>query len=391
MKNYEELIKQKKIPQLFVFGMYRSGTTVIARSLAGENKIAFASDPIRPLFNCYRSALQKNINLIKSDNSDRPFDDYFNNDVDYIERLLISNFSEKITLAELIRMRKKIIQQGSEFSPKFTSNLEKSRILESSNFSSELKYYLSLIISTYGNSETCLVGLKEVWCAEMALPIINMLGEDAKIIMVLRNPLDIVASSITGSPNYSILSLVRQWRKQVVFYKLLKAKYPKQVACINYEDFCSNPALVLNNKIKKLINGLDFFEKYQVNPLDDDGNSWKKNSSYLGKDLSKNIDKKSIGKFKEILSDSEIEWINYLTHMSSYKRYNQSITCPTMPISFFPKRNADKVANWAKLDLIKIEENNLREELQSEHRRIEKIYSKFDYNEKNAEYITIQI
>ena len=77
--------------------------------------------------------------------------------------------------------------------------------------------------------------------------------------------------------------------------------------------------------------------------------------------------------------------------MSSYKRYNQSITCPTMPISFFPKRNADKVANWAKLDLIKIEEDNLREELQSEHRRIEKIYSKFDYNEKNAEYITIQI
>jgi len=250
---------------------------------------------------------------------------------------------------------------------------------------------LSLIISTYGNSETCLVGLKEVWCTEMALPIINMLGEDAKIIIVLRNPLDIVASSIIGSPNYSILSLVRQWRKQVVFYKLLKAKYPEQVTSINYEDFCSNPALVLNNKIKKLMNGLDFFEKCPVNPLDDDGKSWKKNSSYLSKDLSKNIDKKSIGKFKEILSDSEIEWINYLTHMSSYKKYNKSITCPTIPISLFPKRNVDKVANWAKLDLIKIEEGNLREELQREHRRIERIYSKFDYNEKNAEYITIQI
>ena len=39
-----------------------------------------------------------------------------------------------------------------------------------------------------------------------------------KILIVLRDPLDVVASSFSGSNNYCILSLVRQWRKQIVFY-----------------------------------------------------------------------------------------------------------------------------------------------------------------------------
>ena len=45
MQSYNELIESKKNSQLFLFGIYRSGTTILARSLAGE-KIAFASDPI---------------------------------------------------------------------------------------------------------------------------------------------------------------------------------------------------------------------------------------------------------------------------------------------------------------------------------------------------------
>ena len=51
MNIYNKLKDSSNIPHLFLFGMYRSGTTVIARSLAGEKNIAFASDTIRPFFN----------------------------------------------------------------------------------------------------------------------------------------------------------------------------------------------------------------------------------------------------------------------------------------------------------------------------------------------------
>ena len=59
MNIYNKLKDSSNIPHLFLFGMYRSGTTVIARSLAGEKNIAFASDTIRPFFNFYRTKLQK--------------------------------------------------------------------------------------------------------------------------------------------------------------------------------------------------------------------------------------------------------------------------------------------------------------------------------------------
>ena len=48
-----------------------------------------------------------------------------------------------------------------------------------------------------------------------------MIGDDAKILVVIRDPLDIMASSLSGSNNYCILTLARQWRKQIVFYNYL--------------------------------------------------------------------------------------------------------------------------------------------------------------------------
>jgi len=67
--------------------MYRSGTTAIARLLAGENKIAFSSDPIRPFFNWYRSILQKDIGYTD-------IDDYI--DLKYANLLFQLNSKKKI-------------------------------------------------------------------------------------------------------------------------------------------------------------------------------------------------------------------------------------------------------------------------------------------------------
>ena len=391
MESYNELIKNKKIPQLFVFGMYRSGTTVIARSLAGESKIAFASDPIRPFFNWYRTAIQKEISVENFDNNLLPLGDYFKTEKNYIKKLIKSNFSENITSSELTKLRNQIIKEGSPYSPKFISNLKKKEKFVSSNFSDELKHYLSIIISTYGNKNSRLVGLKEVWSIEMALPILNMIGNNAKILVVFRDPLDIVSSSISGKSNYSILSLVSQWRKQVVFYNFLKIRYPNQVDSINYEDFCSRPTFTLKKKLQSLFNISEFSFSDDLRPLDDSGNFWMKNSSYNNEQVSSNIDFKSVGKYKKVLNNSEIEWVNYLTHMSSYTKYNKTCDYPIKPKSFFPKRDIVNVADWAKLEILKLEKFNLEEELKNEHKRVEMMLSSIKNKKSDINYLTNQI
>ena len=392
MKSYNELIKSRNIPQLFLFGMYRSGTTVLARSLAGDSKIAFVSDPIRPFFNWYRTKLQRQVNPFGFEDNSRPLGDYFNSDKEYITKLLRSNFSETISLLELSLIRKTIIDQSLDYSPKFVNSLKKSTKVISSCYADELKHYLSLIMLTYGNSDTRLLGLKEVWSIEMAFPIINMLGKSAKILVVLRDPLDIAASSIAGTGNYSILTLARQWRKQIVFYNLLKTMYPSQVTSIKYEDFCTDPINTLKNSFKKLFSFSNNFFSKKLKPVDDSGNAWLKNSSHLFNYLTKEIDKESLGKYKKILKNNEIEWLRYLTYMQSYVEYNSSNKTPSKPTSSFPKRDILHIADWAKLDMTKIEGKNLKNELQSEYNRIRMINSmEVGQKEMNENSIVFQI
>ncbi len=381
----------KNLSQLYLFGMYRSGTTVIARSLAGENKIAFASDPIRPFFSFYRTALQQKIGLGQVEKSNRPFNDYFKGDKKYLQNLIKSNFSEEVYASNLKEIRAQVIQQGHLYSPKFIHNLNKFNERNSLKYSDELSLYLEIILSTYGHSSTNLVGLKEVWSIEMAFPIINLIGEKANIIIVIRDPLDVLASSISGSGNYSLLSLARQWRKQIVFYNLLKKKYPNQVDMINYEDFCSKPINTLRSIIGKMVKEpTNYFN--HLNLLDDNGESWTKNTSYKNINSSQNIDENSIGKYKDILTNEEIEWMIYLTHMISYKRYNRSKNIPKMPDNQFPKRNINKsnIADWAKLDINFLETKNLSNELNKEQGRYDhmKFLFRNGFEENN---LTIQI
>ena len=124
----------------------------------------------------------------------------------------------------MIEIRSEVIKHSLVYSPKFKDNLENFINKDSAYYKDELKFYLDLIFSSYGDEKTSLIGLKEVWSIEMALPILNMMGDNAKILVILRDPLDITASSLSGSPNYSILSLARQWRKQIVFYNFFLKK-----------------------------------------------------------------------------------------------------------------------------------------------------------------------
>ena len=85
-------------------------------------------------------------------------------------------------------MRETIIKQGMSYSPKFATYLKDSSKEITSTYADELKYYLSIMMSIYGDVNTRLLGLKEVWSTEMAFPILNMIGNSAKVLVIVRDP-----------------------------------------------------------------------------------------------------------------------------------------------------------------------------------------------------------
>ena len=150
-------------------------------------------------------------------------------------------------------------------------------------------------------------GSKEILCEEY-LP--SMLNEGIKTIIIIRDPRDVLASAnyprgekYLGNKKPTLF-LLRSWRKSVDFTKYLTSN--KNFHYLKYEDLVQNPYTELD-KITKFLNvpdfELDFFEK---GIYDQKGNLWSANSSL--NDASSFISQKSVGAFKKVLSDKEIEY-----------------------------------------------------------------------------------
>ena len=86
-------MQKDALPLVFIFGLYRSGTTLVSRLLNGDSRIASASDPIRPFFNAYS-------NFLRNEVGERtplftPLNEGFGDNFEYYSRLECS-FSEQI-------------------------------------------------------------------------------------------------------------------------------------------------------------------------------------------------------------------------------------------------------------------------------------------------------
>jgi len=342
---------------IFITGMFRSGTTLFAKSLNTHPDITIASDPLKEFFKSFRNEIFIK-NKDKLIDEKEPFTDNFYNEHQKSKKdISEGNFNIKMENQNIKIIKENIIKAGEIESSLLMTKIKE---INEDNYMKFYKKTMEKIKETYGNKETNLIGIKEVWCEEFISTLINTFP-NMKCIQIMRDPRAIIASKKAGSyMMYPYLFLIRQWRKSCA-YALINSKKSKNHLLVKYEDFVKNPektskkmCVFLNLKYdKNMILG----EKFK----DGKGNSWIQNTSY--ENPSKNITKDSLNKWEIILSKKEIQYIEDLCEFEM-KLFNYKRTTPKNHINTYLnplKDNEKNINKWILpyFDLFKSNEENI--------------------------------
>ena len=358
---------------------------MLARIFANNAIFACASDPMRPFFNAYRSKIFEVYRLGEVDLAD-PLDDYYKTNSSYLKILSTLKFNEVLDVKELKEVRQLVFRASEPYSPKFSTYIESIKDETSGvlSWGDEIDLYIDAIYKIYKTNKARAVAFKEVWATEMSFPLLNRY-DNAKVLSIIRDPRAIFASSKNNAGNYPILFLARQWRKHLYLSYLLKKIYPERVAIVHYEDLATGDArAILNERLSKLFGSEYSFEEGELTMVNDHGEKWTKNSSHNGINNISTVDSGTINAWKDVLTKSEVEWIEYLTQNTMLGDMYGGKNC-SLPVSLYPKRNASAVALWMRDLLNRYEGDKLESCLVDEIGRVSLLdsHSNLSFNSIN--------
>ena len=297
-------------PLVFVTGMFRSGTTLLARLLHSHPEVAFASDPFSELFKEFRNTVAEELCPGSPVDRAAPLDDYYF----HAEKQALMRRIQAVELNHHLGtlppddLRKKIAVRSKPFSPLLEPHLA---LLTGSTFAEWFAGGFEAIRLAYGSASTQQIGFKETWGGEF-VPHVLRCWPAAKAVYLIRDPRAVAASKNVTEEKYPWLFLARQWRKLATFGWIHSRNSPYQdrVRLVRFEDLIQYP----EREIRALCDFLEVdFHENLVDPsrfVDGAGKPWKQNSSHFKE--SRSFNPKSLEKWREVLQPREIEFIEAL-------------------------------------------------------------------------------
>lgn len=291
---------------IFVSGMFRSGTTFFARLLNKTKEVSFASDPFFAVFKDFRNTISRDKKHILDPNA--PLEDYYFEDEknSFFHQMQVTSFNS-LDIPDLAYLKK-----FTEISSLPYSELLSKRIPEISarTYGEFLKKGTDLILETYGSKQVA--GFKEVWANEFVPHIIELFGERAKIVQIVRDPRAIAVSNFYSEGRYPLLFLGRQWRKLASLSYYYSKKY-RNVLTVKYEDLIGSP----EKTVRDLCAFLEIeFEPslLETNDIKDGNNQrWTQNSTFQ-EGGSEGFNQKSIHRWMEKIDLKTRKAIEFLTY-----------------------------------------------------------------------------
>ncbi|MCK5544187.1 MAG: sulfotransferase [Desulfobulbaceae bacterium] len=306
---------------LFITGMFRSGTTLLARMLNTHPGIACASDSMRPLFNSIRYTLAGPDYRSVHSRLD-PLDDYFLSNTSLLKRILDSDFN--ITVDEDCRVLYDAVRhRAMPFSGLWADSFDPQG--DFNTYKDFIEFGLAHVNEVYGKGRDVQVtAFKEVWSNEFVPAFLRSFPGSRSIIM-FRDPRAVTASNYASGGRYPIFFLARQWRKLAFLTKYIKTEFPDTVHLIKYEDLVMDP----DTEIRRICDfiGVPFDEKLLniANYLDGDNKPWKQNTHY-GYETRQTINTDSLTRWQRILEEPDLlaieliarDWMEALGYECSF-------------------------------------------------------------------------
>jgi len=333
--------------RLFITGMFRSGTTLLARMLHTHDEIVCASDPFRPFFNCFRDAVARDLGAPVGGFD--PLDDYFADKTGLAVFEGVQQATLERSFPNWLReeLRERIISHAEPFSPKITERLDS---IQGATFREVYDDLLSHIPAAYGNGAEQWEATKEVWTTEFT-PVLARAYPESKFLHVVRDPRAVCASkNVKKNSKYPWLFLIRQWRKLATLSDLYESRFKDRVCIVRYEDLVQNP----RNTVEEICNFLGIVLDEAIldpsNYVDGAGDPWLQNTSYERSSRSFNID--SVDKWREVLSGREKMYIEQLSYpemlILGYEIGGVQFGLPDDMVFNPPRVSTNKLADWVR-------------------------------------------
>ena len=283
------LQKFDDVSPVFVVGHARSGTTLLQMILNNHSNIAIYGEV--HFFNPISDLKSSVPNL----DSDENIDDFF----------------QLLTKIKTVYY----LPNYEDLFNKVKTKLKKDK---TANYETFYKY----LLEEYGEIEQATRWGDKTTMNVRYLEELLQIFPKAKIIHIVRNPKDVIASKIRvpWSPNSIIINAFK-WKIDVLYGRKFAANHKNSYTEIRYEDLVSSP----ESEIKRLLNFidepfedaiLDFYKKSQEYVV---GEPWKEG-------VTNPINLKSVGKGDKELSRNQISLIEQMIGKTWFERFNYQLS-----------------------------------------------------------------
>jgi hypothetical protein len=274
-------MSEKIMRPLFVFGLARSGTNLLARLLDAHPAVEIALDPYMPLFKAVRNATiraRATPKLRAAHDPAAPFQDGYQQPHGYklLELLLDADLDAPIAPGELPELRAAVAVRAALEVPDIAA---RAGALSGATCRALMESALGQIGAARAQATTQWCGIKEVWVLDF-VPALARVFPDARFVAIERDPRAVIASLAAlavrdPSQHAHPISYLRHWRKSVVLARRFAADptLADRFHLVRYETLVAEP----ETSTHRVAQFLDLpFEPAMLAP----SGSWQGNSSY---------------------------------------------------------------------------------------------------------------